>query len=167
MYKKQWSNIGIVNKLLGVHQRPSKRHIHYKWSVGTSSKNEDESQFKIHCVRIWSVNFRKGHGNQTERTQKIPGFFDNAWHVSYNNYVYGSDQQMVQRCWIKRSCHTIGFTGWRLCGQALSGKMFKRGVRVYKLTYEALFSLFLDAMEDFNKDDSRNRSFIEDGKTRA
>ena len=49
--------------------------------------------------------------------------------------------------------------------QALSGKMHNRGVRVYKLTDETLFSLFLDAMEDFYKDDSGNSSFIDDGKT--
>ena len=48
--------------------------------------------------------------------------------------------------------------------QALSGKMYNKGVRVYKLTYEAFFSLFLDAMEDFLKDDCWNSSFIEDGK---
>ena len=51
--------------------------------------------------------------------------------------------------------------------QVLSRKMCKRGVRVYKLTYEVLFSLFLGAMEDFYKDDCWNRSFIEDGKTRV
>ena len=50
--------------------------------------------------------------------------------------------------------------------QALSGKMYNRGVRVYKLTYEALFSLFLDTMENFHKDDCWNSFFIEDSKTR-
>ena len=51
--------------------------------------------------------------------------------------------------------------------QAFSGKMYSRGFRVYKLTYEVLFSLFLDAMEGFHKDDCWNSSFIEDGKTRV
>ena len=51
--------------------------------------------------------------------------------------------------------------------QVLSGKMYNRGVRVYKLMYGALFSLFLDAMEDFHKDDCWNSYFIEDGKTRV
>ena len=99
-----------------MHQRPCNRHIHYKWSAATSSKNEDESQIKIHCVIIWSVNCHKGQGNQMERTQKIPGLSDNAWHISYNNNVYGSDLKTVQGCRVKRSCHTIGFAGWRFCG---------------------------------------------------
>ena len=51
--------------------------------------------------------------------------------------------------------------------QVLSGKMYNTGVRVYKLTYEALFSLFSDAMEGFHKDDCWNSSFIEDDKTRV
>ena len=54
-----------------------------------------------------------------------------------------------------------------LADQALSGKMYSRNVRVYKLMYEALFSLFLDAMEDFHEDYYWNSSFIEDGKTRV
>ena len=32
-----------------------------------------------------------------ERTHKIQEFFDNAWHLSYNNDVYDSDLQTVQK----------------------------------------------------------------------
>ena len=46
-----------------------------------------------------------------EKTQKIPGLSDNAWHITYNNNVYGSDLKTVQGCRVKRSCHTIGFAG--------------------------------------------------------
>ena len=69
-----------------------------------------------------------------ERTHKIPLLFNN----SYNHDVYGSDLQTVQRCWVKRSCHTIRFA----VDQALSGKIYNRGVRVYKLTMKPCFLCF-------------------------
>ena len=46
--------------------------------------------------------------------------------------------------------------------QALSGKMYNRGIRAYKLLYEALLSLFLDTMEDYCQYDPWNTVFIEE-----
>ena len=48
--------------------------------------------------------------------------------------------------------------------QALSGKMYNRGIRAYKLMYEALLSIFLENMEEYYENDLWNISFIQDGK---
>ena len=47
---------------------------------------------------------------------------------------------------------------------AISGRMYNRGIRSYKLAYEAFFALLLENMESFYEVDVWNQSFISEAK---
>ena len=96
----------------------------------------------IVCVFDQSI-FAKATEIKRNEPTKFQDFFDNALHVSYNNDVYGSDLQTVQRCWIKRSCHTIGFAAWRLCGSSfVKENVQKRCQSIQANVWSPLFFVF-------------------------
>ena len=43
---------------------------------------------------------------------------------------------------------------------AISGRMYNRGIRSYKLAYEAFYTLLLENMESFYEADAWNQSFV-------